>query len=115
MVLMVEKNINLSNLNLLGNILGNLDNGTSLLDVVKNSLVSKLGFGFTNEQEVLCLYQNIIGSTPSESIVKSFTSMIFNGQYSQAGLALFAAESDFNKANVNLIGLSQLGLSYISP
>ena len=36
------------------------------------------------------------------------------GHYTEAALALFAADSDWNAANIGLVGLQQTGLAYVA-
>jgi hypothetical protein len=39
--------------------------------------------------------------------------MLENQTYTVAGLAVLAADTEYNKANINLVGLVQTGLAYL--
>lgn len=90
-----------------------LDQGTSAEDLIQLALDARLGTGFSSVAEVDLLYQNLLGVTPSQADQAHWVATISSGQYSQATLALFAADTNFNIDNINLVGLLNAGLEYI--
>jgi hypothetical protein len=88
------------------------DGGMSYADVAGLALQARLGAGFTNQQEVALLYRNLAGTDPSASDLSYFTSLLDNGTFTRQGLAVFAADHDFNKVNIGLSGLAQTGLEF---
>jgi hypothetical protein len=59
------------------------------------------------------LYTNVIGQAPDTATRKVYTDLLDNQTYTVASLAVLAADTEYNKANVNLIGLAQTGLAYL--
>jgi hypothetical protein len=89
-----------------------LDDGMSYEDLMMLALNTKLGAGFSNTDEVKLLYQNLVGSQPSQTDIDYWTETIASGQYTQATLGIMAAELELNVANINLSGLAKTGLVY---
>jgi len=59
------------------------------------------------------LWTNIIGPpTPADNLPQ-YSALIDNGTYTTAGLAVAAADHSLNTTNIDLIGLSTLGIVYI--
>lgn len=52
--------------------------------------------GISDDALVSLLYQNLTGEAPTHQIVSSFTTLIDNGLYTQAGMVVFAAEHELN-------------------
>lgn len=89
-----------------------LDAGMSYTTLMQLALNAKLGAGFSNAAEVNLLYQNIAGVLPSAADLAYWTGVLDAGTFTQASLAVIAADLDLNKANVDLVGLQQTGLEY---
>ena len=58
------------------------------------------------------LYTNVIGQAPDVATRKTYTTLLDNQTYSVASLGVLAADTEINKANVNLVGLAQTGLAF---
>ena len=82
----------------------------NLLNLAINA---KLGSKPSNDQIVDMLYTNVVGTAPDAATRKSFTDLLDNGTFTVASLGVLAAETDLNKANINLVGLAQSGLEYL--
>jgi len=65
----------------------------------------------TPEQVVHRLWTNLVGSAPSAADARPFVEMIAGGT-SAGELAVLAAQSDLNAANIDLVGLAESGLGY---
>ena len=91
-----------------------LDKGMSYEDLMMRALNEKLGTGFSDADEVKLLYQNIVGSQPSKADLAHWTGTIASGQYTQASFGVMEAELESNATNINLTGLTEAGLSFIS-
>lgn len=94
-------------LNYLDKKLGSHEN---LVDLALNTA---LGPSYTNEQEIQLLYKNLLGQSATKADINYWGNLIDSGAYTHASLAIFAANSDFNTSNINLIGLAQTGIQYI--
>lgn len=57
-------------------------------------------------------YTNIIGVAPDPGTTAFFVGFITSGDYTQATLTMFAADTDFNAANIGLAGLQASGLEF---
>jgi hypothetical protein len=66
----------------------------------------------TNDQIVSLLWKNVIGLTASLADKAPFIALLENGMTAGA-LAHLAADTAFNTANINLVGLAQTGIEYI--
>jgi len=66
----------------------------------------------TNDQIVSLLWANVIGSKPTAADKAPLIGLLENGMTAGA-LAQLAADSSFNKTNINLVGLAQTGIEYI--
>ena len=65
----------------------------------------------SNDQVVTLLWTNVIGFTPSVDDKRPYIQMLENGM-SVGALAQMAANSSFNTANINLVGLVLSGIEY---
>jgi len=90
-----------------------LDGGMSYQDLMQLALNAKLGNGFSTTNEVTLLYQNLLGVQPSAGDLSYWTSAVNSGQFTQASLAVMAADTTFNTTNINLVGLVQMGIEYV--
>jgi len=66
----------------------------------------------TNDQIVSLLWKNVIGTNASTSDKAPYITLLENGM-TPGALAHLAADTTFNKVNINLVGLMQTGLEYI--
>ena len=91
-----------------------LDQGVvSYSRLMQLAIEAKLGVGASNAQVVDLLYRNLTKAAADSNAVGYWTHQIEQGAYSQASLAVMAAELDVNKQNINLVGLEQVGLAYL--
>lgn len=90
-----------------------LDSGVSYPDLMMAALTAKLGGQFSNADEVNLLYQNLFGHGPTPAESTFWSDAIDSGQFSQASLAVAAAQLDLNASNIDLVGLTQTGLAYL--
>jgi hypothetical protein len=58
------------------------------------------------------VYQNVVGHTPTAAESQPFVAMLNQGSASQAALAVMAAETEMAATQIDLVGLTQLGLLY---
>ena len=85
------------------------DTGLSYADIGQKAL-DKAGLK-TNDQIVSTLWKNVVGFTASEVDKAPFIKMLVDGM--KAGdLVVLAADTTFNTANINLVGLAQIGIEY---
>lgn len=66
----------------------------------------------TNDQIVSTLWKNVFGTTASNSDKAPYVKLLDDGM-SPGALAWLAADTTFNKVNINLVGLAQTGIEYI--
>ncbi|NDG81067.1 MAG: calcium-binding protein [Betaproteobacteria bacterium] len=111
----------LNNMNYAGIGLQLLDrDGYRYDSLMKLAIEVALGGAFQSpEQVVKLLYVNVLGVVPSSSEAAPFIELLVDGQrrgqYSDAVASLGMLAADYNAAstaNINLVGLSETGLSY---
>jgi hypothetical protein len=90
-----------------------VDGGMTFEGLLDLALDARLGGERSNSSVVRTLYTNLVGHSPSQEEINSFSSLISSGQYSQVSLAKFAADLNLNSKNIDLVGLSQYGLDYV--
>ncbi|MDZ7592439.1 MAG: pre-peptidase C-terminal domain-containing protein [Rubrivivax sp.] len=88
------------------------DAGMSYEQVAQLALDARLGAGHTHQQAVELMYFNLIGVAPSPQESAALVALI-NDDYTEADIAVFAADLDYNTVNIDLVGLSQTGLEYV--
>lgn len=89
--------------------LAQTDIGLSYADIGQKAL-DKIGLK-TNDQIVSTLWKNVIGFTASDLDKAPFIKMLVDGM--KAGdLVVLAADTTFNTANINLVGLAQTGIDF---
>lgn len=84
----------------------------SYSELMQLALNERLGAGFTNEAEVDLLFTNLAGSLPSATDRATFAGAIAAGQFTQVSLAIEASNHELSTTNINLVGLSETGLSW---
>lgn len=97
---------------LMGVAIGLLDSGTSPLDLMTAALHAKLGEHYSNARLVSQVYLNVTNKSPSAQEAAPYEAILNDGHVSGPELALAAALSDVNAANINLTGLFESGLDY---
>jgi Ca2+-binding RTX toxin-like protein len=88
------------------------DAGMSYEQVAQLALDARLGTGHTHQQAVELMYFNLIGVAPSPQETAELVALI-DDDFTEASIAVFAAELDYNTDNIDLVGLSQTGLEYV--
>ncbi len=61
---------------------------------------------------VSLLWTNLYGSTPSAAQAQPYVDQLSNNTWTVTSLTLFAADSQLNAANIDLIGLARAGLTF---
>ena len=90
-----------------------LDDGMTYEEMMQVALEVVLGANPSSSSVVDLLWTNIIGPpTPADNLPQ-YSALIDNGTYTAAGLAVAAADHSLNTTNIDLIGLSTLGIEYI--
>lgn len=77
------------------------------------AIEARLGANPSHAQVVDLLYTNVVGQSPDDVAPKTFTDLLDSGTFTVGGLGVMAADTDFNKTNINLMGLAQTGLEYL--
>lgn len=94
--------------------LGLYDLGTLPNSIIATTaLTAVLGENPSDTAVVNLLYKNLTGALPDSVTLSFYTSLLKTGVLTQSNLAQMAADSDLNKANINLVGLIQEGVDYI--
>lgn len=93
------------------------DAGMALADVVAlavahEAFASAAG-GRSHAAFVNHVYRNVVGQAPGPTELAFFTSLLENGTYSQASLALLATQEPLNLQHVAVVGLAQTGLAFV--
>jgi hypothetical protein len=104
----------LQNKALVGHGIAVLDQGDGgYQTLMSQALQYKLGASFSDESVVRLLYKNLINTTPTPSDIQYWNGEIKAGVFSQLTLAMTAANAAVNATNIDLIGLSGVGLEFI--
>jgi hypothetical protein len=90
-----------------------LDSGTSYEALMKLALDVALGANASHGAVVDLLYLNVVGVAPDTAIRASYVALLDSGSYTPASLGVLAADTSFNAAHINLVGLADSGLPYI--
>lgn len=100
---------------LVGAVLGVVDSsGLSREALADLGLAAVLGPSHSHAQAATLLYGNLFGGPPDAATLNDLVAGLDAGNYTEAQLALFAADSDWNAANIGLVGLQQSGLAYLA-
>jgi len=97
----------------IGQALKELDAGISYEQLLVQGLTTALGANPTSAQLVDLMYTNVIGSPPPPGAKAYYMNLLDSGAFTVGKLAILAADSSYNVAHVNLVGLAQTGLDYI--
>jgi hypothetical protein len=94
--------------------LGLLDGGMQTLPLMQLALNAALGTSTPSNTAVVdLLYTNLVGAHPGAADMAYFTGLIQDGTFTQASLALMAAEHPLNLANINWVELVGVGVGYV--
>jgi hypothetical protein len=89
------------------------DEGYSAQDLMQLALQARLGSQASHVQVVDLLYTQVMQEVPSADVRQGFVNWLDSGQETVASLGVLAAETAFNRANIDLVGLAQTGLAYL--
>ena len=91
-----------------------LDNlGYSYEQLMGLAINAALGPTPTHGQVVDLLYKNVVGLLPDAATKAVFVGMLDRKEQTIGSLGVLAAETDLNKANIDLVGLAKTGLEYL--
>ena len=90
-----------------------VDGGMTYERLLDAALNIALGENRSNEAVVSLLFSNLVGRSPTANETSSYVQLISSGQFTQVSLAHFAADSELNATNIDLIGISKAGLDYV--
>jgi methionine-rich copper-binding protein CopC len=94
--------------------LGLLDGGMQALPLMQLALNAALGTAIPSNTAVVdLLYTNLVGAHPGAADMTYFTGLIQSGAFSQASLALMAAEHPLNLGNIDWVELVGVGVGYV--
>ena len=89
------------------------DSGLNMEQVSQLAINTHLVSASDNISFVKAVWNNLMGSTVDNTNLNTYTGLLNSGTYSQASLLALAATTSINQSNVNLVGLTQTGLSFI--
>jgi subtilisin-like proprotein convertase family protein len=90
-----------------------LDGGMAYEALMRLAIEARLGATATNQAVVTLLYTNVVGVAPGSADLSYFAGMLDRGEHSWGSLGVLAAETDLNRTNVNLVGLTEKGLAFV--
>jgi Ca2+-binding RTX toxin-like protein len=90
-----------------------LDGGMSYQALMRLAIEARLGAAASNQDVVKLLYTNVVGVAPNNADLSFYLGMLDRGEQTWASLGVLAAETDLNRTNINLVGLTDQGLTYI--
>jgi methionine-rich copper-binding protein CopC/Ca2+-binding RTX toxin-like protein len=103
-----------SNESYIGIGLGLLDGGMETLPLMQLALNAALGTANPSNTAVVdLLYTNLVGVHPGAADMNYFTGLIQSGEFTQASLALMAAEHPLNLTNIDWVELVGVGVGYV--
>ncbi|WP_322993544.1 hypothetical protein [Limnohabitans sp.] len=88
--------------------------GYSALKLAGLALGAKLGPTPTPQQVVDLLYTNVMHQAPSSAERDAFVNLLTTGTHNNTSLTDLAARAPQNEANIQLTGLSNTGIDYIT-
>jgi Ca2+-binding RTX toxin-like protein len=93
------------------------DGGMTMAQVAQlaldTDLFKSLAGSTSNADFVSLVYENVVGMAPSAGELADFVGLLDSGVFTQASLAVLAAETELNELNINLVGLTQTGIDFI--
>ncbi len=89
------------------------DAGYSAESLMQLALQARLGSQASHGQVVDLLYTQVMQEPPTPDVRQGFVDWLDSGQETVASLGVMAAETAFNRANIDLVGLARTGLAYL--
>lgn len=89
-----------------------MDKGFSYSQLMDLALEANLGIGASHAQVINLLYQNLLKAPADANAIAYWSTLLDQGVFTHASLAVMAADLDLNKQNINLMGLVSSGLDY---
>ncbi len=89
------------------------DAGYSAESLMQLALQARLGSQASHGQVVDLLYTQVMQEPPTPDVRQGFVDWLDSGQETVASLGVMAAETVFNRANIDLVGLARTGLAYL--
>lgn len=89
------------------------DAGYSAESLMQLALQARLGSQASHAQVVDLLYTQVMQEPPTPDVRQGFVDWLDSGQETVASLGVMAAETAFNRANIDLVGLARTGLAYL--
>ncbi len=89
------------------------DAGYSAESLMQLALQARLGSQASHAQVVDLLYTQVMQEPPTADVRQGFVDWLDSGQETVASLGVMAAETAFNRANIDLVGLARTGLAYV--
>ncbi|MCY4358171.1 MAG: hypothetical protein OXD01_11710 [Gammaproteobacteria bacterium] len=99
---------------LVGRILGMVDNGMSFDSLLRYTLEMIFESDHDGAHIVGHFYTALTGEEAPKDLIDEWSSRIDNGELSALELSRLVAEHELNLANINLTGLSSTGLEYLT-
>jgi serralysin len=96
----------------IGIVLNYLDGGMPATTLASFGLDAMLGPDASSAAVVNLLYFNLVGFYPNAGDLASLTALIDGGTFTKAQLAVVAAETSYNIANIGLAGMAATGVTY---
>jgi hypothetical protein len=93
--------------------LGLLDKGVSYEQLIGLAVNVAFGSKPTSAQVVDAVYKNIFDAAPTDTVLASYASLLDKGVLTTVALVQTAADSSYNTAHIDLVGLAQQGIPYI--
>jgi serralysin len=90
-----------------------LDGGMTPVDALQWWLNARLGANASPDAVVDLLYTNVVGHPPGPAEHGYYVGLLRDGSYSPGSLAQFAADTQLNASNIDLVGLAAHGLPYV--
>lgn len=90
-----------------------IDKGFSYIQLMSLAIDARLGAGASNTQVINMLYQNLLKVPADAPAIGYWSSQIESGIFTQASLAVMAADLEINQQNIQLTGLAVNGLEYL--
>lgn len=89
-----------------------LDAGMGYEALAAAALDVALGAQASDQAVVTLLFTQVVGQAPDAATLSALTGLLAAGGMSRGALAVAAAETALNQANIDLVGLSASGLAY---
>ena len=92
-----------------------LDDGMRYKALMQLAIDAALGVDAVNHTSVVdLLYENVVGVAPTVADQAFYVDLLDSGVHTVSSIGIFAAETVLNQENIDLVGLSQTGLAYLS-